>query len=199
VIDGALSSEEWAGALVDTMSDGSEIFLLYHADDLYLGLRSATPERISANVFLEDVVQNADQGPDQIRILHASAALGTAIYRQDAALWHQIQGFDWTCRDSSDSEAAWAERAAHLQDEGWVAANAWMGTPNELEYRIALPPALPPRRLAVSVMRSSAPDARTIWPLTLDDDCARPTPGGMPQTLAFALDGWAIIDVYEHE
>ena len=111
---------------------------------LYLGIRSATREAFATNIYVED--------NDQVRILHASAALGTAIYQQGTDSWEQTRAFDWKCRGSSNSEAAVAARAAYLQDERWVAGISLMGTPNELEYQIELTSTL--RRIAVSVARS---------------------------------------------
>ena len=70
---------------------------------LYLGIRSATREAFATNIYVED--------NDQVRILHASAALGTAIYQQGTDSWEQTRAFDWKCRGSSNSEAAAAARA----------------------------------------------------------------------------------------
>ena len=127
-IDGTLSAGEWDDAAIELLSDGSEL-LLMHADGyLYLGIRSATQESFATNIYVED--------NDQVRILHASAALGTAIYQQVTESWQQTRGFDWKCRGSSNSEAAVAARDAYLQEERWVAGISLMGTPNELEYQI---------------------------------------------------------------
>ena len=102
-IDGTLSPGEWDDAAIELLSDGSEL-LLMHADGyLYLGIRSATREAFATNIYVED--------NDQVRILHASAALGTAIYQQGTDSWEQTRAFDWKCRGSSNSEAAAAARA----------------------------------------------------------------------------------------
>jgi len=184
-IDGTLSAGEWEDAAIELLSDGSEL-LMMHADGyLYLGIRSTTREGFAANIYVED--------NDQVRILHAFAALGTAIYQQGTDSWQQTRVFDWKCRGSSNSEAAVAARAAYLQDERWVAGISLMGTPNELEYQIELTST--PRRIAVSLARSSSPDERVFWPATLDDDCIKPTPGGMPPELHFSPVQWAEIDL----
>jgi hypothetical protein len=140
---------------------------------------------IVGNVFIQ-------QG-DEIRIMHASAALGTAIYARGEERWQQTQAFNWRCRRTDWSDAAQAEREAFLQDEGWTSINARMGTPNELEYQIKV--SGPSLRLAANLLRSSDPDAKIPWPSDLDDDCVKPTPGGLPPQMSFSPDQWAAIDL----
>ncbi|MCB9421748.1 MAG: VCBS repeat-containing protein [Ardenticatenaceae bacterium] len=180
-IDGVLSPNEWENAETTFLSDGSELLLMQDGGYFYLGIRSITPEMIGSNVFVAN--------GEQVRILHTSAALGTAVYQQNASSWQQTQNFDWQCRDTGSSETAQAERAAHLQANGWLAANSRMGTPSELEYQIKLPEAT--YRIAVSVFRSSAPDERIMWPPDLTDATAQPNPAGLPAKMEFALDQWA--------
>jgi hypothetical protein len=178
-----MSSGEWDSARVERFADGSELFLMYNQGDLYLAIRANTPEMIAGNVFIE--------WDDEIAILHASAALGTAVYMKGTGGWQQTRDFDWRCRDTGDSKAAQAERDAFLEEEHWLAANSRMGTPNELEYRIEVRgEAL---RLAVSFLRASDPGVKVPWPADLDDDCTRPTPGGLPAQLRFSPERWATL------
>ncbi len=184
-MDGTLSPGEWDDATVEAFADGSEL-LLMHADGyLYLGIRSNTPEMIAGNVFVHYV--------DEIAILHVSAALGTAIYQQGEDNWQQVQPFIWQCRSTSLSDAAQAERDTFLQQEGWVAANSRMGTPAELEYRIKIREDI--LHLAVNLLRSSQPNEKISWPADLEDDCIKPTPGGLPSQLQFSPDRWATISI----
>jgi hypothetical protein len=180
-IDGTLSPGEWDGAAMGLFADGSELFLMYSDGYLYLAIRSITPEMIAGNIFV-------DRG-DEIAILHASAALGTALYAQASDRWEQTQGFTWRCRRTGNGGAAQAERDAFLREEYWVAANSRTGTPAELEYQIAV--ADETVRLAANILRSSNPDEKTPWPATLDDDCIKPTPGGLPEALHYSPDKWA--------
>lgn len=182
-LDGTLAPGEWDGAAVEAFADGSELFLMASGGALYLGVRRGEPGTTGANVFV-------DRG-GQVAILHTSAALGTAVYEREGDMWQQIQDFDWRCRRTDDSAAAQAERDAFLQEEGWMAANARTGTPNELEYRITVPDGT--LRLAVVLIPASAPDAKTPWPTDLADDSVAPTPGGMPTQMAFSLEQWATV------
>lgn len=189
VIDGTISPGEWGGAEIETFSDGSELLLLYGEGSLYLGIRAGTPGLIVGNIFL-------DRG-EKIAILHSSAALGTALYLKGPDSWRRNRGFVWRCRATDDSEAAQAERDAFLREEHWLAANARMGSPNELEYQIeATGETL---RLAVIFIRASNPNEKTPWPNDLDDDCIKPTPGGMPARLQFSPEGWATLSLPDSE
>jgi len=183
VIDGKMAAEEWQGARRESFSDGSKLLLLRHGDDLFLGIQSKTPGLIAGNVLI-------DRGED-IAILHASAALGTAVYRKDGEAWRLIRDFSWRCRSVGDSETEKSEREAFLREEGWVASNSRMGTPQELEYRIRTVGGH--FCLAVTFLRASDPNVKVPWPADLDDDCLRPTSGGLPPTLQFSPEKWATI------
>ena len=183
LIDGTRAPGEWENARVEAFADGSELLLMVDSGYFYLGIRSNTPEMIVGNIFVH-------QG-DEIRILHTSAALGTAIYQEDGEGWQQTQAFDWRCRRTDSSEAAQAERDAFLQDADWVSINSRMGTPNELEFKIQR--SNQPIRLAANLVRSSAPDVKIAWPSDLDDDCTSPTPGGLPAQMRFSPEQWAAL------
>ncbi|MBL6980339.1 MAG: SUMF1/EgtB/PvdO family nonheme iron enzyme, partial [Anaerolineales bacterium] len=119
IIDGTLSPLEWDDAAIETLSDGSELYLMQNEGYLYLGIRSKSLELIVGNIFV-------DHG-DEVVVLHSSAALGTAIYTKDDDTWDRTREFDWCCRSTSDSTSALTEREEFLQDEGWVANNSFMG------------------------------------------------------------------------
>ena len=182
-IDGTMIPGEWDQARVEAFADGSELFLMHDHGYLYLGIRSITPEMIVGNIFVNE--------GDEVRILHTSAALGTAVYQKGAESWQQTKAFNWRCRRTDTSDAAQAERDAFLQDEGWVSINSRMGRPNELEYKIQV--SGKSIRLAANLLRSSAPNDKVAWPPDLDDDCVKPTPGGLPAEMQFSTDQWAVI------
>jgi CubicO group peptidase (beta-lactamase class C family) len=182
-IDGTMSPGEWDSAAVEPFSDGSKLLMLYSEGYLYLGIRANTPEMIVGNLFV-------DHG-DEIAILHSSAALGTALYERRMGSWQQTQGFEWRCRRTDNGQAARAERDAFLQEEHWVAANARMGSANEAEYKVEMTNET--LRIAVNFLRASKPDVKIAWPNALDDDCIKPTPGGLPVQMHFSPDRWATI------
>jgi len=184
-IDGTISPGEWDDALVETFGDGSELLLRQADDYLYLGIRADTSGVIAGNVFI--------QRGDEIAILHSSAALGTAIYLKGEYSWKQLQDFTWCCRNTSSSESALKERAEFLQEEGWLAANGLMGTPNELEYQIKIPDQN--FSLSAVYIKSTYPYEKVPWPPGLDDDCILPTPGGLPKEFYFSPDQWGMLEL----
>jgi len=182
-IDGTITNEEWKGARRESFSDGSELLLLRNGANLYLGIKSNTPGMIVGNIFLNQA--------DRITIHHASGALGTAIYQKDDKDWRLAKDFSWRCRRLDDGEEARAERDAFFREENWIASNSRMGTPHELEYRIRMPEG--PSRLAAHFLRASAPNIKIPWPVDLDDDCVKPTPGGLTQTSRFTPEKWIAV------
>lgn len=184
-LDGTLMPGEWDGARRETFADGSELHLMQGEGYLYVGIRANTPGMIVGNVFV-------NRGA-QVAVLHASAALGTAVYERGRNNWQMTRGFSWCCRDTGDGEAARAERAAFLEQEGWMAATSPMGAPEEMEYRIQLTGDT--LRLAVTFIRASDPNVKIAWPASLHDDCVRPTPSGFPAELAFSPEQWATLTV----
>lgn len=184
-MDGALSPGEWNDAAAESFADGSQLLLLQAGDYIYLAIRAIESEMIASNIFIS-------RG-DEIAILHASAALGTAIYQKGADGWQQVQDFSWRCRSTGNSQAAIAEHAKFLEDEGWLAANGLMGTPNELEYQIRIPDQ--DFSLAVVYIKTTYPYEKVPWPVKLVDDCIQPSSGGLPPELQFSPAQWARLDL----
>lgn len=184
-LDGVMSPGEWDAAIVAPFADGSELLLMKDEGLLYVGIRAKEPGTIAGNVLIHS--------GDEIKIMHSSAALGTAIYQQDKEKWTQTQDFFWRCRDTGNSEAAQAERAEFFQDEGWLAANGLMGTPNELEFKIMIPDQ--DFRLAVVYIKSSPPYEKVPWPADLGDDSIRQTPGGLSLEMHFTPERWEVLDL----
>jgi hypothetical protein len=181
LIDGTISPGEWDNAMIESFSDGSELLLMYSEGYLYLGIRANASDMIVGNVFINH--------GDEIVILHASAALGAAIYQKETDQWQLTQNFDWCCRGTGDNEAA--------QEERWVGTNSRIGTPNELEFQIEM--TNESLRMAANYIKVSEPNVKIPWPNDLDDDCIKPTPGGLPELLYFLPDKWATIGIQSSE
>ena len=183
-LDGSISPGEWEEAAIESFADGSQLRLIQAGDYLYLGIIASSSERIAANIFI--------QRDDLVTILHSSAALGTAVYRQDIDEWQKIQDFNWCCRSTGTSESAQAERVEFLQEEDWLAANGMMGTPNEMEYQIKIPEQ--DFRLAAVYIKAAPPYEKIPWPTGLADDCIQPASGGLPEELHFSPEQWARLE-----
>jgi hypothetical protein len=183
-IDGRHASGEWEDAVTVYFSDGSQCLLMRNGEFLYVGIQANEPGRIATNIFI--------QRSDEISILHSSAALGTAIYQKEEGSWQQVRNFAWRCRNTGSSESAQAEREEFLAEEGWLAANGMMGTPNEMEYKIRIPEQ--DFRLAAVYIKSTAPYEKIPWPAHLEDDCIAPASNGLPLELHFSPDQWVQLD-----
>lgn len=178
-------ADEWSDTHRELFSDSSELLMKYHEGYLYLGIRASAPGMIVGNIFVTH--------GDRVSILHSSAALGTAIYEKSTGHFQQIQDFGWRCRSSSNSPSAQAERDAFLKQEGWLANNSYMGTPQELEYRIAMPGES--LRLAVTFTPVTDVSVRIYWPISLADDCTKALQGEFPKNMQFSPSTWATVTV----
>ena len=182
IIDGTISDMEWSKAKMYTLQDGSDLYLFQDNGILYLAVIGSRPGTLGANIFLH---QN-----NQVRVMHISAALGTAEYNWDGEKWSLIRNFDWQHRTLGNGDLALAEREAYYKEEGWSAPNARTGTANNLEMQLKL--ASGKQRLAVSLIRSSS-NIRTVWPADLGDDTETPFSDGLPINLSVEPDKWYLI------
>lgn len=179
-LDGSLAAGEWEDAAAVPMSDGITLFVKYADGALWLGIRA--PEMGVANVL---VVDNGD-----IKVLHSSAALGTARYEPDGNAWRLAQDFVWRCSAIEMSNAAIAERKCFLESEGWLASTAYMGNPGDLEVQVAWDGQ--PLRLAVLWLPVSNPRNVTSWPKAVPQDTL---PAPIPATAHFAPSEWATLEL----
>jgi hypothetical protein len=187
IIDGTISPNEWENAIIEYFADNSELLLLQNGGYLYLAFRADPSEMIIGNVFIH-------RG-DEIAILHASAAIGTAKYRQAAEAWQLTKPFEWCCRGYGDRARDQEEQDNFFLQEGWIAVNSRTGNPNELEYKIEI--GSEEIKIAVNYLTvSSDPNTpKSPWPVPLDDDVTRPTPDGLPSELFFSPEKWAKIEL----
>jgi hypothetical protein len=182
-LDGTMSPGEWDGAVRELFSDGSELFLMYYEDYLFLGIRANVSGLMLGNIFVNH--------GDQISILHSSGALVTVIYEKRADGWEQNQALSWRYLDTGYSPPTQAELEAFLQQEGWVASNSRMGVPQEMEYKIAMPDGR--LRLVVTLAHPSDSNKRNHWPVNINDDTIESPRGEFPTTMQFSPSTWATI------
>jgi hypothetical protein len=181
VIDGTISPGEWQDARVEYFFEDSELFLMRSEDYWYIGIRADTRDLIVVNIFIA-------RGED-INILHASAALGTASYQKEADKWLLTREFTWFCRDTSDSPEARAEREAFLMAEGWVATNSYIGNPNEMEFQVKREEDALPLAVTFIVVPGNSP---TFWPTGLQDATSRSL-DELPERINFTPDEWGVL------
>jgi hypothetical protein len=154
IIDGTIAADEWKSARTVGLTNGGQAMLQHDGKYLYVAITG--PRNGIGSLCTTD-------GED-VRILHASAALGTAVFRDG----QRTRDFTWTNRDTTDVAA----RAKFLDAEHWF-ANAMPRGSREREYQIALEGRK--EILFTIVFMSFAPNEEQqihVWPPELKDACA---------------------------
>lgn len=120
VIDGTIAVDEWSDASTVEMSHGGDLLLKYDEHNLHLAIRGT-------KLGWAQICLPSKDG--SVLVLHSSAALGTAEYRNDGGRYRPVKGFTWEMRDATQTPEANRAREAFLKENGWVASTAWMGDP----------------------------------------------------------------------
>ena len=182
VIDGTIGEAEWAGARTETMEGGGMVFLRRTDTTLYVGVRGTA----------DGIAHLCVATGDAVRLLHASAAIGSAVYRRSGEGFAKATDFDWQLRDPALTGAAAAARAAYLEREAWVGTVSRMGPAVEREFAVARRAwAGGPIRVAVGYVTLPA-RAVSRWPAGATDCAAAELIAGfLPDTASFRPDAWA--------
>lgn len=183
IIDGTLSSDEWADALSIPLNEDSTLFLKHAEGFLYLAVQATT-----MGVPSPLIVRNGE-----VCVLHASAALGTAIYAQEEEAWILTHGFTWQCRTGGFTAAAVAERDLFLKQEGWLGTIGHLGIPTEFEYMLLL--GEEPLQMLFLFLETTNPFQVLSWPVSQDiaSSYLEIITGPIPGEATFDLDTWAIL------
>jgi hypothetical protein len=174
-VDGVMQPDEWRDALAIEISEGASLRLKLADGSLFLGL--STQEPVVGNVLV--------QTGSSIRVMHSSAALGTAVYTQEGDLWRLVEDFVWQCRGRLLTEAVQEQRATFLAEEGWLASVAYMGEPNHVEYQIADPFGI--GRLTLVFLPAANPSDLITWPEDVTQDIL---PGPVPAEAHVVPEQW---------
>jgi len=127
-VDGDVNAAEWAKAARVYLGTGGHVLLQHNGTYLFVAFVGKRPG-------IGSVCTAAKDG--RLRVLHASAALGTAEWTKQNAKWTLARGFTWTNRDTGKSAAAMAERKQFLGAEGWF-ANTHPAGQQQREYQIRI-------------------------------------------------------------
>jgi hypothetical protein len=135
----------------------------------------------------------------QVRILHASAAVGDALFEKADGGWKLKHGFEWRLRDAAPGSTAAAasvptsasanDPEAYFAEKGWV-ANADRGGSAPRNFRIRITDRT--QYLGVTFLAVGAPMTVSYWPATLDDDCRQIKigQGHLPEVAQFKPETW---------
>ncbi len=171
-LDGNLEAGEWGDAFVGEMSDGTPVYVMRDGESLFVAIGG---EHLGA-------INLAIGGPDDVWILHSSAALGSVLYLSNGSEWNLSHDFSWCCRDADDP----TDRLALLDAEGWQATIGYSGAPGIVEYQIALP--WVGARFAISSQTQSTEPA--FWPAELTPEARAQLIGPLPSPQVFRLGEW---------
>ncbi len=183
VLDGEIGEEEWKGGAVRPLGGGGEARFQRDEDRLYVAIKGRGEGW--SHVYFGD--------ENEIRVLHASAALGDAVYRRSSDdRWAPVSGFAWEMRETAMTSEAVAAREAYLVRRGWVATTSGMGDPAEHEFAIDLDAI--PAAARIVVLHATDPSDAIVWPST-EDAVQDPglVRGSTPSELVFEPSSWAWI------
>jgi hypothetical protein len=184
VTDGVMQLDEWPDALVIPIQEGVSLHLKHANGSLLLALETTVTVAVNVLASMND----------QIRIMHSSAALGTATYVQGDEIWNRELDFVWRCRNRTMSAAAIAQRELFLMEEGWLASITYQGTLNHVEYEIQDARSI--SQLMLVIIPASDPSAYFQWPSGVEQDIL---PGLIPATGHMDLSQWATLAVEDLE
>lgn len=190
-IDGQMIADEWINAHVAILPDSSEIFFIHDSQYLHIALRFQ-----KRGIGSLCVRKN-----DRVRILHASAALGTAVYTQNGDAWQLEESFRFEKQEGDSSGSVKQKRADFLMNHGWVASTVSMGgdeTETFLEYKIRLDlfDSVRPK-LGVAGMLLESNQKFIHLPAKLNDGCSSPEliRGFPPEQGQFNTSGWLSLTI----
>lgn len=183
-IDGRVDPQEWRGTAWQTTAAGLRIRFRRQGDLLYLAV--AGTARGYPTLFVA--------GPEQIEVLHASAALGRIAYHRGVEGWRTDAGaFDFAMRqDANGRQPPEGARREFFERQGWLSTSS-RDHSSVREFMIRVRPG----RMSVAVSFVEIPSGRiTTWPDGLTDDTrdSALVLGNVPATARFDVDAWHRID-----
>ena len=185
-LDGRVDETEWKAASSQPLEGGGTVQLMFGGNLLYVGIRG--PAAGTAHVCVGS--------GDEVRILHVSAAVGSALYRQSGGAWTLQTPFSWSLRETGLTGAPADARTAYLRKEGWVGTVSRMGRDTDRELVIDRSRFRSPLRLAVAYVTTTSGGVGGVsrWP-DLRDNCSdqRTVAGHLPDTAKFLVNDWALV------
>ena len=120
-----------------------------------------------------------------IKVLHASAALGTAVYKHDVKRWKLVRGFEYRCRDPKDIAA----RRRFFAREGWL-GDVSSRPIHQRVFRLGN--RLIGRGARVAIVHFVFPKGVKVQPASARDDTSNPEilRGETPKVLSFDPATW---------
>ena len=181
-IDGKVEAQEWTDAARHELSNGVTLFIKTDGAHVFVAIRGQNQGW--SHVYLND------GSSSDVSVIHASAALGRIIYKQDEKkLWQPTNEFVWEIRERSVNADTLSVMNAYLAKNGWVASNNNMGNANEVEYKLAVKGS--ETRIAAVFMQVGV--SPTHFPASLADDSLKQKllEGNAVSEVKFDVSQWA--------
>lgn len=175
-IDGKMPDEEWADAAVVKVGETATIRVKHDKTTLYLA-HSKFPAGGFACLFVKS--------GDDVRILHASAQLGSALYRKKADAWNPAA-----------KDYAWKKADRMWKEEGWRASEGFAaGQEFAVSFKTLGLEGAESATIALGYVHFEKREGKSlVWPDT-GDACAdaKLLAGWNPEGLKFDFSKWAVI------
>jgi len=161
-IDGKVDRKEWRISTRVQLTRNQGYAMLMHDEEyLYVAL-------VGTNPGIGSLCIRSGKG---VRVLHASAALGTAAFELDEnGKWKMTRGFNWSNREVSDVRVATAERNTMLSKSNWF-ANTSATASREREYQLKIGNAKELAMVLAFVTYTPKEQKVNYWPERILDDC----------------------------
>lgn len=162
--DGVIDKKEWEGAIEHSLTDGGRMLYKRQENVLYIAMISKA--KSWGHVYISD--------GESIKILHASAALGSIPYKNSNGAWVCTDTvFKWEFRDRIFNDESSAKMNEYYKKNGWVANNINIGDGKTIEFKIALTSMS--KRIEHIAFVMADYDVKLQWhPSTLNDDTVLP-------------------------
>jgi len=182
LVDGKVEAQEWADSARHDLANSVTMWVKTDGAHIYLAMRGT--KQGWSHVYLND------GSSSDVSVIHASAALGRIVYKQDEKkLWQPQNDFVWEVRERTVNAERQSVMNAYLAKNGWVASNNNMGNTTEVEYKLAVKGSNV--RLAAVFMQAGVPS--THFPATLADGSLKQKllEGNSIRDLKFDVSQWA--------
>ena len=127
-VDGKFGKTEWSEAVTVALADGGQASLIHDAKYLYIAMVGKKPGTTSVCVRWQK----------PIWVLHASSGLGTVVFHRKGGKWTTPKNFQFTNRDTTDSQQGIRDRKLILGARHWFANTYPEIAGLEREYQIEL-------------------------------------------------------------
>jgi hypothetical protein len=187
LIDGQIAEGEWDGAVRVTDGDGTGILLQHDGTDLYVALQAGA-EVLGSLCLLRR---------NEVLVLHASQALGVAVYERAGQDWRLVRGFEYAMREADFSPETARKRSAWFAANGWLANTTRMGDVHVREFRISGDMLDGGRVRLMAAFLVGQHERTGTWPTMAADACGELelVRGHTPESLAFRPDAWPVLEL----